>query len=400
MSPQPSDEYQSFSYLRPGVDLVEFELAAELDRVPALDLSLSAAQTSRTRRLLDTCLVVSLHDHPMVIPADPLQTPPYVRAGRVHTGFRGLRISGLDVVFDNFLDGICCVHSQHGWQWNDVITDIGMRFADLAKQDHVVRVHSLADIDRARALGQLGLVAGLEAATMIESEVDRIDVLYGFGIRQMGIAYSQANGLGSGLSERIDGGLTYFGERAIDRMNRIGMAIDVSHCGERTSLDVIRASTQPVFITHAGARALWDSPRLKSDEVIRACAERGGVIGIEAAPHTTLSRGREGQSLESVMDHFSYCVDLVGIEHVAFGPDTMFGDHASLHRAFANQLSLDRVTTATGHAPVIVDYVPGLENPGECFHTIVGWLVKNGHSDTEIAAVLGGNVRRVLEQVW
>ncbi|GAA0912013.1 hypothetical protein GCM10009560_01960 [Nonomuraea longicatena] len=178
------------------------------------------------------------------------------------------------------------------------------------------------------------------------------------------------------------------------RMNKLGIAVDVSHSGDRTSLDTVRHSGKPVLITHAGARSVWPTRRMKPDEVIRAVAERGGVIGLEAAPHTTLSPGHPRHSLESVMDHFTYCVDLVGIDHVAFGPDTLFGDHVGLHDVFAAQLSID------GAPHERVPYVDGLENPAECFWNIIGWLVTRGYSDTEIAKAIGGNVMRVLEEVW
>jgi membrane dipeptidase len=103
-------------------------------------------------------------------------------------------------------------------------------------------------------------------------------------------------------------------------------------------------------------------------------------------------------SLESVMDHFTYCVDLVGIDHVAFGPDTLFGDHVGLHEVFAGHVSFDAIQGAQPYEKV--DYVDGLENPGECFANIVGWLVSHDYSDDEIRAVIGGNVLRVLEEVW
>jgi membrane dipeptidase len=154
----------------------------------------------------------------------------------------------------------------------------------------------------------------------------------------------------------------------------------------------------PIFITHAGARAVWDTVRMKPDAVLKACAERGGVIGIEAAPHTTISPTHPRHSLESVMDHFAYCVDLMGIDHVAFGPDTLFGDHVGLHQVFATEVSYDVVQSDTPYEKV--DYVDGLENPGECFTNIVGWLVSHDYSDDEIRAVIGGNVLRVLEEVW
>src|SRR5262249_16103574 len=157
------------------------------------------------------------------------------------------------------------------------------------------------------------------------------DILYGLGVRMMGIVYSESNGLGSGLRERRDGGLTVFGRQAVKRMNQLGMAIDLSHAGAHTALDTIAASKKPLFISHGGARALRESTRLKADDVIRACADQGGVIGIEAAPHTTLSHKHRRHSIESVMEHVAYCIDLVGIDHVTLGPDTLFGDHVALH---------------------------------------------------------------------
>ncbi|HEX6989435.1 MAG TPA: membrane dipeptidase, partial [Bacillota bacterium] len=217
-------------------------------------------------------------------------------------------------------------------------------------------------------------------------------------VRMMGIAYSEGNQLGAGLREPRDGGLTVFGRQAVERMNKLGIAIDVSHAGDQTALDTIEASSKPIFITHAGARALWPSPRLKPDEVLKACAERGGVIGIEAAPHTTITRDRPEHSIESFMEHFEYCVDLVGIDHVTFGPDTTFGDHVGLHQAFAANLSIRQ--SRGGEEYPRVQYVRGLENPAECFPNIVRWLVKHGYSDDDIAKVIGGNTLRVLREVW
>jgi membrane dipeptidase len=375
-----------------------FELAAEIGRVPEYDLGLSDTQRERVTVLLRDHMAISLHEHPKILPADVSQLRDYNRTGRNSFGFEGLARSGMTAVFDNFMNGTGCVTSEHAWKWDDVVYDIGHRLADVSKQDHVVVATTLEQIFAAKRDGRLALVAGLEAATMIENELDRIDILYGFGVRQMGIAYSQANMLGSGLSEARDGGLTHFGRRAVDRMNKLGIAIDISHSGDLTSMQVIDASRVPVFITHAGARAVWNTPRMKPDEVITSCAERGGVIGIEAAPHTTLSAAHPHHSIESVMDHFQYCVDLVGIDHVAFGPDTNFGDHVGLHNSFSKHLSIAQAHGVVDHPRV--PYVSGMENPAECFSNIVGWLVKHDYSDDEIAKVIGGNIIRVLREVW
>ncbi|WP_106249206.1 dipeptidase [Allonocardiopsis opalescens] len=391
--------YRSYEYLEAGADYRVFALAPEFDRVPAYQgLQLSDEQAARVRRLLDDNIVVSLHDHPTVFPENIGETVDYNRTARHHTGYAGLSRSGITILFDNMMDGTCCVTSQMGWKWTDVIADIGMRRSDLAHQDYITVIDRYADIARAKADGRLGLVISMEAATPIENELDRIDILYGFGVRQMGIAYSEANTLGSGLKEDGDGGLTLFGRRAVRRMNKLGIAIDVSHSGDQTSLDTIAHSERPILITHAGARSVWPTKRMKPDSVIKAAAERGGVIGLEAAPHTTLSPDHPRHSLESVMDHFKYCVDLVGIDHVAFGPDTLYGDHVGLHDTFAEHLSLNEAHGETSYPRV--PYVDGLENPTEEFWNITGWLVSHGYSDDEIGKVLGGNVLRVLEEVW
>lgn len=121
-------------------------------------------------------------------------------------------------------------------------------------------------------------------------------------------------------------------------------------------------------------------------------------MGIPAAPHTTLSAAHSRHTIDSVMDHFEYCAGLVGIEHLAFGPDTLYGDHVALHRIFAHLLSLGSLTA--GPSFERVDYVDGLENPTENFGNICGWLVRHGYDDDTIRAVIGGNIRRVLESIW
>ena len=390
--------YRSFQYLEPETDYREFELAKELDRVPSRTVEVSASQEDRVQRILDEHVAVSLHDHCFVVPQDFGDLAEYRRQGRDFTGYAGMAQSGLDAVFDCLMDGTATITSKAGWKWDDIIYDLGMRLSDIAHQDFIVRGETLADIKRAKENGQIAFIASLEAATAIENEVDRLDILYGLGIRSSGIAYSEANTLGSGLKEARDGGLTEFGRQAVRRMNKLGIAIDVSHSGDQTSLDTIEVSERPIFITHAGARSLWDTRRMKPDEVLRAMAAKGGVIGIEAAPHTTLTKKHPKHSIESYMEHFEYCADLIGIDHVAFGPDTLFGDHVGLHHYFAKQLSI-RSAHGTQQFEE-VEFVDGIENPAEAFPNIVRWLVKHDYSDGDIAKAIGGNVMRVLDEVW
>ncbi len=400
LDPAPAYKgHKAYSYLEPGKDYRAFAYAKQVGRVPAYQgLDLTDAEEDRAKRLLSEETVISLHEHLQIFPEDMTQVHDHIRQGREPTAYEGIARSGLTAVFDNGMDGTCCISSDAGWKYQDVLFDLGVRMADMAHQDYLIKGETIADIEEAKRSGRVAHIFALEASTMIENEVDRLDVLYGFGVRQMGIAYSEANLLGSGLKERGDGGLTYFGERAVERMNKLGIAIDVSHSGDRTALDTIKHSRTPVFITHAGARSVWQSNRMKPDDVIQACAERGGVIGMEAAPHTTLSKAHPRHSLESVMDHFTYCVDLVGLDHVSFGPDTLFGDHVGLHNEFASNLSIGQAHGTEDFEKV--EYVDGLENPAEGFHNIIRWLVKHGYSDDDIRAVVGNNTLRVLNEVW
>jgi membrane dipeptidase len=389
--------YESYGYLELGVDVPTFDLAPEFGRVPPYEGPVSPEERLRAHGLLEKHIVISLHDHPVRFPDDMRETPAYNRTGRQHTAFAGLKESGMTVVFDNMMDGTACVTGNAPWRWLDIITDLGMRQADIAHQSEVVVIRTLDDIYSAKSSGNVGLVFGLEAATPIENEIERLDVLFGLGLRQIGIAYSDSNALGSGLSERVDGGLTIFGRKAVKRMNQLGLAIDISHSSDQTGIDVCRSSTQPVFMTHAGSRKIWDIARLKGDDVLRAVADSGGVIGMSAAPHTTLSAAHPLHTIDSVMDHFLYIADLVGIEHVAFGPDTLYGDHVGLHTVFSHLL---RGADASGQSFEKVAYVDGLENPTENFTNIAEWLVHQGFSDDDIAAVLGGNIVRALKDIW
>ena len=389
--------YRSYEYL--GDDLnVPMELAPEFDRVPPYDGGFESAHVARAEKLLADNITISLHDHPVRFPLDMNDAPAYNRTGRQHTAFEGLAAAGLTAVFDNMMDGTACVTGNAPWQWDDVVTDLGMRQADLAHQQAVVVVRTVNDIVAAHENGKVGLVFGLEASTPIGNDIEKLDVLHGLGLRQIGIAYSDSNALGSGLNESTDGGLTNFGRKAVKRMNRLGLAIDVSHSSDLTGIQTCAASDRPVFITHAGARAIWDIPRLKSDEVLKAIADTGGVIGMSAAPHTTISHAHPRHNILSVMDHFMYCLDLVGIDHVGFGPDTLYGDHVGMHTTFAGLLNKDGLASGPDHERV--SYVDGLENPTENFHNIAAWLVQQGFADEQIAKVLGGNILRALGDIW
>ena len=157
--------------------------------------------------------------------------------------------------------------------------------ADVAHQTTVFVGGTVEDILEAHRTGRIAMVPCMEGAAMIENELDRLDVLFGLGVRMCGIAYSESNQLGGGVKDPGDGGLTRFGMDAVRRMNRLGMAIDLSHTGDETARHTCEVSERPVFLSHSGARALFSERKLKSDDLLKAVAETGGVIDEGIAAH-------------------------------------------------------------------------------------------------------------------
>ena len=393
--------YESYQYLEKGVDWPDIKWE-KWDWAGRNVIELDEAEEARYEKLIAESPYLSLHDHPTFYPED-MSTVKNIfdamRQGRQVTGFEALSYSNIDAIFDNMLDGVNIISSPAGWKWIDIIHDLGMRLCDLSHQDFLVHVKTVDDILRAKAEGKIGWVACIEGAACIENEVDRIDILYGLGVRQLGVTYSESNALGNGLKEDNDGGLTKFGKQCVKRMNQVGMLMDVSHCGPQTAYDAVVASEKPIIASHMGVKGIWNIKRMADDRLVKAVAEKGGVFGIEAAPHTTMSKTHMTHDIDSVMEHFEYVVDLVGIDHVGFGVDTLYGDHVGVHHAFAKALS----TGDTAKADVEyqeVPFVKYLENPTEASWNIPRWLIKHGYSDEDIAKVIGGNALRVLSEVW
>jgi membrane dipeptidase len=389
--------YRAYQYLEAGVDYQPFDVVAQVDRVPEASIRWSGDVQRRAAALHDRGIIVSLHDHLSVRPRDPAQFREYRRLGREVTPYEGMAHSDVDLVFDGGPAAISMIRSHTSWSWDDAVSDIGMRQCDWAHQGLVRPVRCLDDVHAAKADDMVGVVLTLESCSPIGNDLDRLDVLFGLGVRLMGLVYSESNSLGSGLADTGDAGLTRFGRRVVQRMNKLGMLIDVSHCGDRTSLDAMTASESPVLITHAGARSLWPSARMKPDDVIKACAETGGVIGIEAALGTTMTMQDRRHSLDTVMAHVEACIDLVGVDHVAMGPDTHFGDHLAWYQVFSDAFN-EKAEGAPEYEEA--EFVRGCENPREAVPNMVRWLLDRGYSDTDVEKIAGGNVLRVLGEVW
>ena len=248
------------------------------------------------------------------------------------------------------------------------------------------------DIRKAKKEGKQLVMAQFEPQT-IGLRLDRIDTLYGLGVRMMLLTFNSRNYVGDGCGERTDSGLSYFGLDVVERMNKVGMMIDLSHCGDQTTLDTIEASKDPVLFNHTGARALNPKcKRLKTDEQMKALAEKGGLMGISAVPNQ-LSNARS-QGVQDMLNHIDYAVKLIGIDHVAIGLDNVFGDQVAHHRAGAKTVFLlSRIGQELN-----ADYMEGIESPEE-WPNITRGLVSRGYSDQETEKIIGGNALRIIEQV-
>ncbi|MFX0204959.1 MAG: dipeptidase [Candidatus Hodarchaeota archaeon] len=402
------DGYKAYQYLTPGIDYKEYKFRKAIKEEWAFAVPLSKSEEERVEEILEKNIVIDLHEHPTLMPVNYQECVEHWSEGREFMAYEALSYSGLDAVFDNMMNGSATITSKHGWKWSDTIYDLGQRLCDIAQQNFAIHCKKVDDIITAFNTGRLAWVAVLESASSIENEVDRIDILYGLGIRAMGLCYSESNMLGSGLKEIRDSGLSDFGYDAIMRMNKVKMLIDISHVSDQTALDAIEASKKPIMISHAGARALLPIRRLFPDEVLQALAERNGIIGIEAAPGYTATKDTPIPTIDTYMEHLEYCINLMGIDHVGCGPDTLYGDHVGFYRLMEER----QKKAGLGHyirpgfigdgsnIEALPDYVLGMENPTECLHNVTRWLIKHGYSDHEITKIIGGNALRLLKQVW
>lgn len=399
--------YKAYDYLTPGIDYRVFKMREATKKEWEYKVPLSKAEEERVEEIIEKNILIDLHEHPVLYTEDPRQILELNGQGRDLLAYEALSRSGLDCVFDNLMDGSAVITSRHGWKWADTIHDLGQRLCDIAHSDYVIHCKTVKDIHHAFETGKLAWVAALESSSCIDNEVDRIDALYGLGIRQMGLVYSESNRLGTGLDEMKDGGLTDFGYDAVIRMNKVGMLIDVSHVSDQTARDAIESSQKPIIISHAGSQKVHTIKRMVPDDVLLSISECGGLIGIEAAPGYTATNEEPVPSIDTYMKHLEYCVNLMGIDHVGCGPDSLYGDHVGLYEIYDERMA----TAGMGHYPrprqqedldvsELPKYVKGLENPTEALPNVIRWMVKNGYSDAEIAKIIGQNALRVLEKVW
>jgi membrane dipeptidase len=257
-----------------------------------------------------------------------------------------------------------------------------------ARPDEYLLIRTADDVLFAKESGRLGVFFDIEGANGIADQLSLVELYYDLGVRWMLVAYNLNNRAGGGCLDE-DPGLREFGGRMIDEMNRVGMVLCCSHTGERTALEAIDRSASPVIFSHSNPRAVWDHPRNIRDNVIRACAQRGGVIGINGIGHFL---GKGGDLSEALARHIDYVAQLAGIDHVAIGLDYVF-DTQELIDYLRNNPELfgkDARSAETGFDSVAP----------EDLRDVVAILAKRGYSDGDLEKILGLNLLRIARTVW
>jgi membrane dipeptidase len=254
-------------------------------------------------------------------------------------------------------------------------------------------VDRAADLDHAHAQKKIAVIMGLQNAEQFQS-VDDVKTFHQLGLRCAQLTYNSQNLIGSGSTERVDGGVSDYGAKIVAAMEAVGMLVDVSHCGDRTTLDAIDLAKGPIAITHSNCRALNDHPRLKTDEAIKKLAAKGGVMGITGV--RMFVAGKEPTTIEHIVDHIDHVVKLAGIEHVGIGSDAdLYGYDA---------MPADQLATLKGAYKASYGFrdkidVDGFNHPTKTYD-LTEALIRRGYTDEHIGLVLGGNFRRLLGAVW
>ena len=269
--------------------------------------------------------------------------------------------------------------------WNGFIADQG---------EHFMRIDSAADLDRVKKSGKIGILLGLQNSDQFRTPAD-VAFFRGLGQRVSQLTYNTRNLIGNGSTERRDEGISDFGIAIIERMNKVGMAIDVSHCGDRTTLDAFEISKKPVLITHSNCRALASGhPRDKTDEAIKRVGASGSVMGITGV--RMFVKADEPTTIENALDHFDHVAKLIGPEHLGVGSDIDLYGYDKMPPELNKRLRAGYKGTYGFREKIDIE---GLNHPKRMFDLTEG-LIRRKYSDKDIEGILGGNFARVLKQIW
>lgn len=247
-------------------------------------------------------------------------------------------------------------------------------------------VESVDDILTAKREGILALSFNLQGTNALAGNLDMVGLFYRLGVKHMLLAYNKKNLVGDGCHERTDCGLSEFGIEVIEEMNRVGMIVDCSHTGYRTSMEAMEVSKDPVIFSHSNPRALWEHDRNIRDDQAKACAASGGLVGVNGVG---IFMGDNDSSTATLMRQIDYYVELIGPEHVGLGLDFVY-DPDDMIRSMA-----DMKSPPSGNYERMTNFFQPEQLPELC-----DLMVARGHSEAAVRGILGENFLRVASRVW
>lgn len=243
---------------------------------------------------------------------------------------------------------------------------------------------------------QLNVLMGFQGAEPLGNAFHSVSIFYELGVRIIQLTYNDRNLLGSGCLEPVDQGLTHYGIQVVREMNRLGMVIDLTHVGKRTSLDAIFVSSAPVIFSHSNAKAIQDNPRNLDEDQLDAVAQSNGVVGIAGFADFVGDTTKGQPTLEKMLDHIVYIADRLGVQHVGIGTDIM--ETAGAAGIWWNANTKRRYPEICGAMDEHMHGIAGLER-WEDFSNITEGLIRRGFSVEETRMIIGGNFRRVFSSV-
>lgn len=313
---------------------------------------------------------------------NPNPTPEQIATIR-NSGISGINNTISDHEFEPTLDNIATIES-------------------LVEQypDALMIIRRYSDIARAKGENKVGIMHGFQYTTFFEDKPERIEMFRNFGVRIMQLTYNKHSAFGDGCLEPVDHGLTPAGTAAVKQMNKLGVALDLSHSGYVTTADGIKASAKPVLISHSGCAAVYAHPRSKPDDVLKLLADHGGYFGVYLMPY--LCASPKVPTLSNVLDHLTHAINVCGADHVGVGSDGSIeaitltpAQKAAFEADIAKRKQLGIGAPGEDRLP----YVPDVNGPDHML-LIADGLSKRGQPAAVIEKVLGANFQRVLGEIW
>jgi membrane dipeptidase len=316
--------------------------------------------------------------------ADPNPNPtPELIATIRKSGISGINNTISEPEFEPTLDNIATVE---GW------------VEEYPESLMIIRRYS--DIGRAKQENKVGIMHGFQYTAFFEKQPQRIEMFRNFGVRIMQLTYNRHSAFGDGCLEVKDNGLTPAGVVIVKRMNELGVAVDLSHSGYRTTADGIKTSANPVLISHSGCAAVYAHPRNKPDDVLKLLADHGGYFGVYLMPYLVASP--KAPTLGDVLDHMTHAINVCGADHVGVGADNPIQEIVltpAQKAAFETDIAKRKQLGIAAPGEDRLPYVPGLSGPDHML-LIADGLSRRGQPSAVIEKILGANFQRVLGEIW